>query len=153
MIAPLLEISLEPVVERQRRLRRYRGWAWTWLSIALLTGLILLGAKLSGWWWTGLPYLLRGLALVGGLVISARARRWHPNYTDLARRIEEHHPEVRDLLRTAVEQQTDATGHLSYLQQRVVDQAVRLAKENAWIDTVRPEQMTVALTLHGVTLI
>ena len=133
MITPLLQNALSPLVDRHRRLRSLYASGGA-LLIAALVGLALL-----------LGHTQRIDALCGALVAFFVARiiarrwvgNWEPDYRAVARTIEERHPELHALLRTAVEQQPDPqTKQLHYLQQRVVAEAVAATRRHQWLDTI-----------------
>jgi hypothetical protein len=133
MTIPLLKNALSPLVDRHRHLHAlYLGGA-AWL-LAAGVGTWLLFAHSS-----------RGIALLAAIgtfiVVKMIGRRWvggwEPDYRAVARTIEERHPELHALLRTAVEQQPDPkTGQLHYLQQRVVADAVAETRKRQWLDTI-----------------
>jgi hypothetical protein len=137
MIEPLLKLQLEPVARRSRKLMRRRGLAYCWLASALVgLGFILL-ERFAGW---GAALVLPALGVAAGIAairILWRVSQWEPDYRQIARQIEQHHPDLHALLLTAVEQQPDAkTGQLHYLQERVIQDALAEAKKRKWIETV-----------------
>jgi hypothetical protein len=71
-----------------------------------------------------------------------RSAAWQPDYRDIARRIEQQHPDLHALLLTAVEQRPDPQiGRLHYLQQRVIDQALAESGRHQWIAAVSTKQL------------
>ena len=118
MIIPLLENALEPVVRRQRWLWKLRGWSIGFLAVALVAVAFR----------TTLPLPIT-LLVIGALLMIALVARlaenWNPDYSAIARSIEQRHPELHAALLTAIEQRPDPkTGKLHFLQQRVIADAV-----------------------------
>lgn len=137
MIEPLLKQQLAPVAARQRGWRRARALAACW-GVALVLGLVLLFVQRSAGWQSPLLMpLFAGAVFVATFVVWSRVQRRNPDYRDIARRVETHHPELHSLLLTAVEQQPDpATGKLNFLQERLVREAVEESRQHQWIDAV-----------------
>jgi hypothetical protein len=135
MITPLLQRSLEPVVARHRLLHTMR---WSALALAAV-GLAAVLLKLT-------PLLAIATALIAVWAVSRFTERWEPDYLAIAREIEQKHPELHALLLTAVEQQPDrVTGKLSFLQQRVLAEAVREAARHDWLDAIPVWKITAHL--------
>lgn len=137
MIEPFLHSQLEPVARRQRQARLQAHLALCW-GLAALVGFLLAGlAHLSG---LRLPWLLpvAGLgAALASLMVWKRGQSWQPDFRQIARQIEQHHPDLHALLLTAVEQQPDPeSGKFSYLQERVIQDAVSQNQQHQWIETV-----------------
>ena len=85
----------------------------------------------------GLILLLSAATAIASAFIWKSAQKWEPDFRQIARRIEQQHPELHALLLTAVEQTPDAaTGEFNYLQQRVIDEAVSQNKQHQWIETI-----------------
>ncbi len=133
MITPLLHTVLEPVVSRHRTLRRLR---WQALGLAMLAVGIAIAMSFDVH--VPSPFALSLLLLVLILWVASRAvRSWNPDVTDVARRIEERHPELHALLVTAVEQKPDPqTGKFNFLQQRVIRQVAEESRNANWLDAV-----------------
>ena len=96
------------------------------------------------------------LALVLFLVVGAtgwaffRFTQFTLNYKEIALRLAEKHPEFRALLLAAVEQKTTGVdGRLSYLQERVVEEAINHAKRHQWVQAISSKQLlfTVSISL------
>ncbi len=133
MITPLLQTALDPVTQRHRRLR-----ALTFAAVALagLLALALFAPRLAGFR-VPLPVLLLLAYLLAWRGARRHAAGWQPDYGRIARDIEARHPDLHTMLLTAVEQQPDPqTGKLNFLQQRVIADTARLAREQSWIDAV-----------------
>ena len=142
MTEPLLHKQLEPVVRRQRRWLRWRGLALGWALLAALGVVALLTKQLLG---IAIPFIIPAL-VVAACIVTLRAwirsAVWKPDYRNIARRIEQQHPDLHALLLTAVEQRPDPqSGRLNYLQQRVVDQALTESRRHQWIDAVSEKQL------------
>lgn len=142
MIQPLLQSQLDPVAQRLRRLRLLRVFAWFWFGAAVAgTAFAILGRLL------GQPplFLITGvfvLAAILALVLRQRLTAWTPDYRQMARNIEANHPDLHALLLTAVEQEPDRdTGHLNFLQQRVIDQAVEEIRRRGLLETVSSDEL------------
>ncbi len=150
----LLKPYLEPILRRQRWRRTWWTLTVCWI-LACLTGLMCWSqiravGELPGW---VLPALL-GASIIACVAIFVYSRRWTPDLRQVARRIEGEHPELHAVLITAVEQQPDTrTGRFSYLQQRVVDDAIFAAERTPWTRHVSPRQVAVAEAAHWVSLI
>jgi len=144
MIAPLLNEHLEPVARRYRRLQLWRGLATCWALAGLLA--IALGAF-------GLDYRI-AVPLVGFLgfaaalwmglgCLSAKSdAHW------LALQIEQQHPELKTVLLAALEQQPDADGQFSFLQQRVIAEAVVHGRNLGWTDAFPARKLALAHAAH-----
>ncbi len=144
MIAPLLNEHLEPVARRYRRLQLWRGLAVCWALAGLLA--VALGAF-------GLDYRI-AVPLVGlvafafalwmGLsCLSAKSdAHW------LALQIEQQHPELKTVLLAALEQQPDGKGNFSFLQQRVIAEAVVHGRNLGWTDAFPARRLALAHVAH-----
>jgi hypothetical protein len=79
---------------------------------------------------------------LAGIIVWSRSQKWQPDYRQIARQIEEHHPELHALLLTAVEQQPDPrTGKFNYLQSRVVREAIIEGRKHQWLDTISSSRL------------
>jgi hypothetical protein len=144
MIDPLLNEHLEPVARRYRRLQLWRGLAICWALAGLLA--IALGAF-------GVEYRVC-VPLVG--VVAFAAALWmgfatlsakaDPHW--LARQIEQQHPELKTALLAALEQKPDATGNFSFLQQRVIAEAVVHGRNLGWTDAFPARKLALAHVAH-----
>ena len=144
MIAPLLNEHLEPVARRYRRLQLWRGLAVCWALAGLLA--VALGAF-------GVDYRI-AVPLVGliGFVaalwmglgcLSAKSdAHW------LALQIEQQHPELKTVLLAALEQKPDAEGQFSFLQQRVIAEAVVHGRNLGWTDAFPARKLALAHLAH-----
>ena len=145
MTLPLLKSALEPMVRRQRWLLFFRGLALAWLSL-LAISLIL---WLSGY---------RGTGVFSGMVFSSvlmlflvrwAVEKWRPDYSQIAKQIEECHPDLHAVLLTAIEQQPDSkSGRLNYLQQRVVTDAAAEVRRRNCIEAVPAWKIATAAMIQ-----
>lgn len=144
MIAPLLNEHLEPVARRYRRLQLWRGLAICWALAGLIA--IALGAF-------GLDYRI-AVPLVGflgfaaalwmglGCLTAKSDAHW------LALQIEQQHPELKTVLLAALEQKPDADGQFSFLQQRVIAEAVVHGRNLGWTDAFPARKLALAHVAH-----
>jgi hypothetical protein len=152
MIDPSLKRWLAPVARRQQRLQMTVRLAACWAVPAVLgLGLIALQRFGSGSSLVWIP-LLALLGLGGAVAVIARHRRAAPDWRDLARRIEEQHPELDGLLLTAVQQHAGDDGGLNYLQGRVVRQALEHARAKPWTRTIPRARVALVQVTHGLAL-
>src|SRR6185436_20132518 len=104
MIEPFLRSQMDPVIRRYRRLLRRRGLAVCWGAAALFAFLFLLLYQLTGWS-SALTLPILGIAVgVATILTWRRTQKWEPDFHQIARQIEQTHPELRALVVTAVEQ-------------------------------------------------
>lgn len=133
MIDVLLRVKLEPLARAERRSRLLRALArvWGWAAgVAVL--LWLLARVLPGWSRAAVPLLACAAGLVAVLVWW-RARRRPTDYRQLAREIEQEHPDLDSALLAAVEQKPDPATHmLGFLQHRVIEEALRHRATHDW---------------------
>jgi hypothetical protein len=132
MLDRLLQIRLEPVVDRYRqrvlsvRLAKFYG-------LAVLAGLgVLVGVTMTGWRSGWLAPLMAVIGFAGVGVVRGRARRAAPGVREVAREIERENPRLHALLLTAVEQHQERGGGLDYLQERVVREAIEFNRHHPW---------------------
>jgi hypothetical protein len=142
MIEPLLKTRLEPIAQRQRRLKLWRGLAICFGAAAAAGFLLFLFSRSVG---VGLPFsgpLLALATLVGVIWVAKRVTSWEPDFRGIARQIEQHHPDLHELLLTAVEQRPDPkTGELNFLQERVIEEALAESQKQQWVETVSDRQL------------
>src|ERR1043166_1124389 len=145
VIEPFLKSQLEPIAARQRRWRSQCRLALCWGAAAIAGFGLVLIERLAGTsvnWWLVLLAVATGIA---SLVLWRKAQKWSPDFRQIAREIEQHHPDLHALLLTAVEQQPDpATGHFNFLQQRVIDEAISQNQRHQWLETI-PRRRLLAM--------
>src|SRR5437762_2812572 len=133
MIAPILRSKLEPIVATYRRYQLQRALTLCWLGMALI-GLLLLVSRTTLGLTAGTAV---GITVFCAALIAAilwwKNRRRVIDFHWVAEQIEVENPRLRTLLLAAVEQQPDpATGHLNYLQERVITEAVEENRRSPW---------------------
>jgi hypothetical protein len=154
MIEPFLKAQLEPIARRRHLWSRTRDLTLCWAGVALVAGLFVMVYRSTGWLaaWV-LPVVACGAA-IAGVVIWQRHRRWAPDYRQIARQIEQQHPELHALLLTAVEQEPDPeTGKLNFFQQRVVREAIEKSAASNWQDTVSTGQLGAMRLIHAAMVL
>jgi len=107
------------------------------------------------WGWTS-PKAIGGLcvlAVLATLLALYRYHRMQPDYKAAARNIEKTHPEARELLAAAVEQEPDDYGQLGYLQEWVIGEALSHASEHNWLRSVSPMQLLLATCAQIASLV
>src|SRR5688572_10503755 len=103
MIERLLQSHLEPVARRHRRLRLWRSLAVCW-AVAALGGLLFLWICTRFNFSRDLALGILAVALGGSLAVTFwYVRRRRTDYRQIARQLEENHPDLHSLLITAVE--------------------------------------------------
>lgn len=126
-----LEHRLEPLIEQERLICRRKLLAGGF-AVATVVALLL--------WWQGHALGITRwhvvlFAAAAYLVIwygsSWRARTRKVDLREMARRLEAAHPDMQAVLLTAMDQHSEG-GRLTYLQQRVVSDAVRHAMTHDW---------------------
>lgn len=137
---PILLRKLNEVVEA-RRLVQSR---WSWAVVFVLAAVLLLFPKPL--------YTLPVLLLLGPLWVHLRGRGTRLDVAQLAREVEARHPDLRSLLRTAVEVPAKAA-ELTYLQERVLDEALARSVRNYWADTLTAQARKRAQLMHLLSLL
>lgn len=152
MTPPALTQLLQPVIRRYRAWQTWRALALCWVVMALAT-LALIGAQQNTGWAPDWAWqTLLGLTLVSGLITWRACRRFAPDLQWLARQVEMEHPELDSLLLAAVEQQPDENGQYSYLQQRVIREAIQHAARSRWAERFSRANCRVAQLAHWCAL-
>jgi len=145
---------LKPVVQRQYLWRKWRMMAVWWGLMAavacLVVGLSASGALLPdhtvGW----IVFILI-TGTIGALLVNRRQSE--VDYRQVARDIEEKHPELHATLLTAVEQKPDPkTGKFHFLQERVIDKAADAFVETGFAKTVPTKELSVLRSCSWVFL-
>ncbi|MCH7916456.1 MAG: hypothetical protein IIC50_00550 [Planctomycetes bacterium] len=137
MIENLLREQLEPLVKRRKGLFLARGLGLIWLVAAVL-GLLLIGVHWL-WAWSSLwaMAVLCAATLLGTLRVLIRSKAMQPDYADVARRIEQSHPDLKAMIRAAIEQRPQAAdGEFGYLQKGLIREAVVHATSHDWVKSV-----------------
>jgi len=148
-----LKRILYPIVQRQQQWRTWNMFLYWWGAVVTISGLILIRSYAGSTFPDWTPHTLTALLLVGTfaiLWINSSSTRF--DYRQLARDIEEQHPELHATLLTAIEQQPNPkTGQLNFLQQRVIDEA-RGAYETSQFCKMIPKARLLSLKL-GLTVL
>lgn len=141
MIGTGLERSLKMVAERLYKLRVLRRQALCWLLL-LVPGiaLVMLLPKWPGLLPTNLLVLL-AITIVG--LMLARWKLPRPTTLEAARLVEKNRPELNDAVLTAVRasETLRTQRNASVLNERVIDEADRLARSSDWRSVVPRRQM------------
>ncbi|MFC1781461.1 hypothetical protein ACFLZ8_04300 [Planctomycetota bacterium] len=149
MIEHSLRKWLRPVVSRRRKLFVRRTLAIYWFLSALV-GICLLIAESS----LGLSASLSSFLLValGVAVVGITITTWYkslniePDYKEIARSIERLNPDLQATLLTAIEQKPrELGGQLSYLQERVIGEALAHARAHEWAQSI-PKKTLIQTT-------
>src|SRR6266550_31277 len=166
---PFLRIRLQRVVDRQRRFRFSCKLASCWAVAALLgLGLIVLQRQI-GWASSLALPVIAALGLVAAIIVALRHRGTDPDWRRLAGEIEARHPDLDGLLLTAVQQEmrpqdnkttrpqdnlpSVVSGQWSYLQERLVQQAIRHDQRCDWAEVIPQSRLTTARVAHLLALV
>lgn len=153
MTPPAISQLVQPVIMRYRSWQMWRGLALCW-ALTAIGALFLIAAQQSVNWrpdWA-LQALL-GFAGLSAFIVWICCRRIAPDLRWIARQIENDHPELNSLLLAAVEQQPDESGRYSYLQQRVIREAIEHAARSRWAEKFSKPQQRIARVTHWVSLV
>jgi len=148
MINPILRSRLRAAVRRERVQTLISELAACWLTAAAIGFAFVLIRRQMGW---ASPLTLPLLAALTGGVASFLVVHWayRPmDYRALAQRIEQRHPELNGLLLTAVQQETPEGAAPSYLQHRLIEQAVDHSREKDWREIVPRWRVGAAQAVH-----
>lgn len=152
MTPPAISQLVQPVIIRYRAWQMWRGLAICW-TLTAIGALALIAADQSiGWRPEYGIHSLLGFAFVSALMVWLSCRRFAPDLQWLARQVEEDHPELNSLLLAAVEQKPDENGRYSYLQQRVIREAIQHAAHSRWSEKFSRPQKRIALGAHWTAL-
>ena len=152
MANSILLAKLSPIAAAHDRCRLRHSQTIGWM-LASLAGVGLLAL----YYWADffipwqLPLLI--VAAVGySLFLGARARRHRTDPHDVARDIEQNHPELHALLLTALDTEPDTrTGDFNYLQKRVIREALEKNRRTPWGQR-SDERLLFAQALHLVSI-
>ena len=149
-----LKRILYPIVKRQQQWRTWNMFLFWWGAMAITSGFILIRSQAGHAFPLWTPYGLTALLMAGTFVIlwiNTSSGRF--DYQQLARDIEQQHPELHATLLTAIEQQPDPkTGQFNFLQQRVLDEA-QSAYENSQFCRMIPKSRLLGLKLSLTILL
>ena len=144
MIQKLLGTCLGPVIAAEMHLRRrHLVIAVLLTAVAGFAGLAALSAFAGWWsWWAVLGFT--GALIVATLVGLAMIDRSKPDLRELARRIEEKHPDLRAALLAAMDQKPGPDGELGFLQKRLLGEISEHAIKNRWVRQVSEKRLAAA---------
>ncbi|MHB9006123.1 MAG: coiled-coil domain-containing protein, partial [Limisphaerales bacterium] len=149
---PLLASRLQPLAARLRRLRFWSQLAAAWVLVGVAgLGLLALN-RLAAWpvaW--ALP-VLGGLAFVVGCALLWRHRRREPDWHQLALLVDQRHPELNGVLLTAAQAPRTGRSRSSYLQERIVLEALEHGRTGIWKHAVPQSRVIVAQLAHALAL-
>lgn len=132
MIPPQILTLLVPLARRRSILRRSLALTRCWLPATVAGVVVLLLERRTG---TVIPGA-RAIVVLAGLLpayaIWRSTGRRPPDWHGLARQVEARRPALNGRLLTALEQEPGDTGHLSYLQLRVVRECVADDRLVSW---------------------
>lgn len=144
MIQKVLGNCLKPIIQAEAQLRnRYLVSGILAVGASGMLVFILLSLYADWWSWSAVLGFFGLLAIftIGGFIWSASRK---PNLRDLAKRVEEEHPELRTALLTAMDQKPRADGTLGYLQSRVLGDVTEHAVKNRWVRRVSNKRLARA---------
>lgn len=147
---PIIIRKLSEIIEARRAVRlRWVNAVLLVLAAAALGVAILVPG--SNQHYTTIVLGVAGFLFVGGLLIRWFVRPEKFDAQQLARDVEAKNPELQSLLITAVEQKPGANG-LSYLQERVINSAVKEAVKHLWSDelTAADQKRSAIAVVAGV---
>ncbi|MDF1741501.1 MAG: hypothetical protein P1U86_20230 [Verrucomicrobiales bacterium] len=145
MIEKLIQTTLEPVIEAEKRLKERRVRI-VMLSVgAVALGIFTLLASLYNWWSLPTIFGVLGGLFVITLVALYRVKKNTLNARQIARKIEENHPDLRSALLAAMDQKPGPDGELSYLQKRLLGEVSEHATANQWVKKVSGKKLGWAL--------
>ncbi|MCX6905733.1 MAG: hypothetical protein NTW03_20080, partial [Verrucomicrobia bacterium] len=152
MIDPLLKSHLEPLIRRRWHLQFWSKLAVGWLATGLV-GLLLLALRTQIFLGSRAPFLLVIiLGAAAALFVFVRQSLSQPDWRWAAKQIETRHPELDGLLLTAAQQQPKDGAELSYLQARLIRQAIQHRERNQWTPAVPEWRLILAHTAHLIAL-
>jgi hypothetical protein len=144
MMETLLQVRLQSVLRRRRRLQLWRRLAGYWAAAALAVGAVVGLSRLVG---VGSPWLfplLTAGALLGAVIVVWRHRSAPSDFGALVAEIERSHPELDGLLLTATQIHRGAEGRLNFLAERVVEEAAERSLRSDWRRAIPTRQFALA---------
>lgn len=144
MIRKLLSSCLGPVLAAEARLRR-RRLVIAVLSVGAVGCALFTALALFASWWSW-PVLLGFFAVLclASLIGHVLVDRGEQNLREIARRIEERHPDLRSALLAAMDQKPAEDGSLSFLQRKLLGEISEHAVKNRWVRQVSERRLLVA---------
>jgi len=149
----ILKALLLRVRIRQRRLQLWATLACCWAGAALLSLLVLVLERQTGWAsWLATPLLVIA-AILASLTHFIHRSRSQPDWRQLAQQIEMRFPDLDGRLLTAVQQTAPNGGELNYLQQRVLEETLASSHQNDWADITPKSRLVLVQAAHWMALI
>jgi hypothetical protein len=144
MITKLLDSCLGPVIAAEKQLKR-RQLVIAVLAIGAIGCAILAALALFASWWSW-PALFTwfGALCLASAIGFIRIDRSTPDLRELARRIEEKHPDLRAALLAAMDQKPGPDGELSFLQRKLLGEISEHAVRNRWVRRVSENRLVAA---------
>lgn len=130
MTGSTLHRRLSSVAGRVHRVRTLRHQTLAWLIVIIPAVLLCVMLPVSG-----LPLRRESIALLTAGTTGLLLARWKsrvPTWLETARLVEQHHPELNDIVLTAVRQQSSESGAGSVLGARVLREADQVALVADW---------------------
>jgi hypothetical protein len=145
MIEIALRKRLQPIVRRRRRLHLAYFLSVCWIIAALVgIGLISIN-RYWGWQSPIADWALCITTVLATIYALYRSRRMQLDYKAVARHIEQQNPDLKALLLAAIEQEPEKPGgQFSYLQDRVIGEAVRHATKHDWLQSISTKKLLFA---------
>lgn len=152
IVDPRLQHQLHAVAARGRAQGLHRRSTVAWLALAVASiAWIALSWRIAALRPASFPVL--GLAmLVVGWIVSRWWRQAPYDFPAAAALIEKDHPDLQQVLRTALEQRPAQDGSYHFLQRRVIDRALAHAGAHPWADSRRHLPVWPGIT-HALALI
>ncbi len=148
-----LKRRLQRVIRRHQWLGLWRKLA-VWWALSALLGVALVYVQRSTGWVSPLALpLLAAVAVAVACGIAIKHFEKAPDYRWAAQQIENAHPELKGLLLTAVQQNILPGVEPSYLQHRVMQEAVARSQEQNWAHVVAPSRLAWTQVVHVAALI
>jgi hypothetical protein len=154
MIEQALRDRLQPIVNRRKRLYSASGLSICWFALGLV-GILLMALRTRLDISASNAFVALCLAaVVAAIIVIRRSNRFQPDFRAVARDIEQHHPELKALLLTAVEQKPEGPdGQFGYLQIQVLKEALIHATDHDWLESVPARRLKWAGIARTATLL
>lgn len=140
-----IHVLLDRVAARLRASAVLKRVAFCWLGAALAASLAVAGGVSIGA--VGCAAILSATIVAAVCGIMTACRRYDRGFA--ARLVEQAHPELKQSLLTALEQQPDvATGRFSFLQQRVIDDVLAHNRRVDWRQVAPTRRLAQSAVAH-----
>lgn len=144
MIAKLLDSCLGPVIAAEKRLKRRQLVIAVLATGAIGCAVLAALALFASWWSWPLVLGFFGALCLASAIGFVRIDRSTPDLRELARRIEEKHPDLRAALLAAMDQKPGPDGGLSFLQRKLLGEISEHAVRNHWVRRVSERRLIAA---------